>query len=564
MTTESGQVAGVPGRDRSVTVFRGIPYAAAPVGEGRFRPPRPAPSWTGTREAAAFGPICPQAPNSEAADTGLPMSEDCLSLNVWTGAADAGQRRPVLVWIHGGGFRTGTGASARYDGEPLARKGLVVVTFNYRLGALGFLATPELSEESEHHASGNYGLLDCVAVLRWVRRNISGFGGDPGRVTIAGQSAGAGAVNFLAMSPLAAGLFQRAIAQSHARYCRDPELRYLATSYRLLADAERAGARYAAERGTPTPARLRSLPWQRLVAGDDAVDDAVETGGPAKPPLFRPVVDGWVIPAGYEETYAKGLQNDVSYLAGNNLDESGAVPESTFAAHRAAGPGTSRPGMPPVHVTLDDYVTAARRRFGALAGEFLRLYPAGTDDEAARAHCAAVRDNARTSTFLWAADWTRHVRRPVHTYFWTHASPARGQNPRRASHGSEIEFVLGTLDGAPDHDGPDHDGPDHDGPDHGAPDHGAPGNGAPGNEGPDHDGTRWTGDDRRIAEAMSSYWANFAATGDPNGPGLPHWPAYARDSAAVMELGDGFGPIPVADPDRFAFWKRFFRTEEAW
>ncbi|MFC4121489.1 carboxylesterase/lipase family protein [Nonomuraea zeae] len=542
--TESGLVEGVPGRDPSVTVFRGVPYAAPPVGESRWRPPRPAPPWPGVRRAATFGPMCPQAPDGGAGGAGLPMSEDCLYLNVWTRAAGAGERRPVLVWIHGGGFRTGTGASPRYDGESLARAGLVVITFNYRLGALGFLATPELSEESGHRASGNYGLLDCLAVLRWVRRNVSGFGGDPGRVTIAGQSAGAGTVNFLAMSPLAAGLFHRAVAQSHARHCRDPELRYLATSYRTLAEAELAGARYARERGAPTPALLRSLPWQRLVDGDDAVDAAVETCGPAKPPLFRPVVDGRVIPAGYEETYAEGRQNAVCYLAGNNLDESGAVPESMFTAYRAAGTKTWRPGMPPVHVTLDGYLAAARRRFGALAGEFLRLYPAGTDDEAARAHCASVRDNARVSTFLWAADWSRRARRPVYTYFWTHAAPARGQDPRRAAHGSEIEFVFGNVGGAPEG--------------------GGPGDGGPGDGGPGDGGAGWTGGDRRIAEIMSAYWANYSATGDPNGPGLPRWPAFSPDSATVMELGGGFGPIPVADPARLKFWKRFFRTEEAW
>jgi carboxylesterase type B len=332
-------------------------------------------------------------------------------------------------------------------------------------------------------------------------------------------------VNFLAMSPLAKGLFHRAVAQSHARCSRDPELRYLATSYRTLADAERSGARYAEERGARSPARLRSLPWQKLVDGDAAVDGAIETGSSAKPPLFRPVVDGWVLPGGYEETYAKGLQNDVCYLAGNNLDESGAVPESTFAAYRAAGKKAWRPGMPPVHVTLDDYVAAARRKFGAMADEFLRLYPAGSDDEAGRAHNAAVRDNARISTFLWGADWGRHATRPLYTYFWTHRSPARGQNPRRASHSSEIEFVFANLD---------------------------------------RDSAEWTDEDRETAETMSGYWANFVATGDPNGPGLPHWPAYSPDTEAVMEVGDGFGPIPVAEPSRLDFWKRFFHTQQAW
>ena len=522
--TESGPVVGLPGRDRSVTVFRGIPYAAPPVGELRWRPPQPPEPWTEVRRAHAFGPVCPQPPSPELDGTDLPMSEDCLFLNVWTGADSAEERQPVLVWIYGGGFRVGTGSNPRYDGENLARKGLVVVTFNYRLGAFGFLATPELSEESGHGASGNYGLLDCVAVLHWVRRNIAGFGGDPDRVTVAGQSAGAGAVNFLAMSPLTRGLFQQAVAESHARYSRDPELRYLSTSYRTLADAEQAGAGYAAERRAPTAERLRSLPWQKLVDGD-AVDSAVQTGSSAKPPLFRPVVDGWVLPAGYDETYTKGLQNDVRYLAGNNLDESGAVPESTFAAFRAAGKKAWRPGMPPVHVTLDDYLASARTKFGPLVEEFLRLYPAGSDDEAARAANAAVRDNARISTHLWAADWTRQTTGPVRTYFWTHASPAQGQNPRRASHGSEIEFVFGNL--RPDQ-------------------------------------AEWTDEDRAVARTMSGYWANFVATGDPNGPGLPHWPEYSPAAESVMELGDGFAPIPVAEPDRLDFWKRFFQTQHAW
>ncbi|MFK4101548.1 carboxylesterase/lipase family protein [Streptomyces sp. NPDC019531] len=526
--TEAGPVEGLPGRDRSLTVFRGIPYAAPPVGELRWRPPRPPLRWEGVRQAGSFGPMCPQAPR-DAAATGVdvPMSEDCLNLNIWTGATAPDERRPVLVWIYGGGFREGTGAHPRYDGENLARKGVVVVTFNYRLGAFGFLATPALSHESgtdASAASGNYGLLDCIAALRWVRDNIAHFGGDPGRVTIAGQSAGAGTVNFLAMSPLARGLFHRAVAQSHARYSRDPELRYLATSYRLPADAEAAGDQYAREHGARTPEELRSLPWRKLVDGHHPVDDTVETGSTARPPLFRPVVDGWVIPAGYDETYTKGLQNDVDYLAGNNLDESGAVPETAFAALRAAR-GRTRPGAPPVHVTLDSHLAAAQRKFGPMTDEFLRLYPSATDDGAARASSAAVRDNSRVSTHLWGTDWVRHTTRPVRTYFWTHRAPTEGPGPRRASHGSEIDYIFG--------------------------------NPAPGT-------APWTDEDHEIAATVSSYWTNFAATGDPNGPGLPHWPAYAPDEATVMEIGGHFGPIPVADPIRSDFWIRFFGTQQAW
>lgn len=273
-----------------------------------------------------------------------------------------------------------------------------------------------------------------------------------------------------------------------------------------------------------SPAQLRSLPWRALVDGD-AVDSAVETGSSAKPPLFRPVVDGWVIPGGYEQTYANGLQNDVTYIAGNNLDESGAVPEAAFADTRAAGSKARRPGMPPVHVTLDDYLAAARQKFGALADEFLKLYPADSDDEAALASNAAVRDNARISTFLWGTEWTRHATRPVYTYFWTHRAPQRGDGSRRASHSSEIDYVFGNVD--------------------------------PGSAG-------WSAEDHQIAEVMSGYWANFAATGDPNGPQTPRWPEYSPNSDAVMEAGGGFGLIPVAEPSRLDFWKRFFQTQQPW
>ncbi|WP_328460043.1 carboxylesterase/lipase family protein [Streptomyces sp. NBC_00448] len=525
--TESGQVEGIYGRDRSITVYRGIPYAAPPVGPLRWRPPEPPAHGQELLRAGAFAPMCPQSPrDASRAGIDLPMSEDCLYLNVWTPTnASCSGPLPVLVWIYGGGFRAGTGAHPRYDGEGLARRGLVVVTFNYRLGAFGFLATPELSEESAHEVSGNYGLLDSIALLRWVRDNIAAFGGDPGRVTIAGQSAGAGTVNFLAMSPLAKGLFHRAIAQSHVRHSRDPELRYLATSYRTLSDAEQAGEKYAREHGARSLTDLRALPWQKLVDGRPAFDTQVDSGSTGKPPLFRPVIDGWVLPHGYDGTYAAGQQNDVPYLAGNNLHESGAVPESTFAGHRARRTAAPNPGAPPVHVTLDAFVAAARHKFGPMADEFLRLYPAGSDDEAARASNTAVGDNSRISTYLWGTQWTERATQPVYTYFWTHPSPAQGQEPRRASHSSEIEFVFDNLDSIS----------------------------AP-----------WTEEDREVAAVVSAYWANFAANGDPNGPGLPHWPAYSVNAPTVMELGAQFAPIPIADPARLDFWKRFFRTQKPW
>ena len=519
--TEAGLVEGVPAVDPAITVYKGIPYAAAPTGALRWRPPAPPIPWTGVRKADRFGSVCPQA---QAPHATLPMSEDCLFLNVWSGASAATERRPVFVWIYGGGFSGGTGSSSEFDGESLARKGLVVVTFNYRLGALGFLATPELSKESGHEASGNYGLLDDVALLKWVHTNIAAFGGDPGRVTIAGQSAGAGSVGFLSISPLARGLFQRSIAESHARYPQDPELRYLSVSWRPLKTAESAGVRFAAARGAHSLQELRAMPWERLVVDGSVVDEDVDTGSSAKPPLFRPVVDGWVIPLTYSQTYVRGTQNSVEFLAGNNLDETGAVPETAFASLRSEAATDVRPGSPHPNVTLKDYVSAAQRKFGPMAEEFLRLYPATTDDEAARANNAAARDDSRVSTYLWGTQWLRHGKLPVYTYFWTHRPPGPGHDRRGAYHGSEIAYVF---------------------------------------DNPPQDGS-WTDEDRRIANIMSSYWAHYAATGNPNGPGLPAWPAYDPKSPQVMELGDAFAPISVAEPAQLDFWRRFFLTQDPW
>lgn len=519
VTTSSGLVSGVPARDPTVTVFKGIPYAAAPVGDLRWRAPQPAQPWQGVRQADQFGNNCPQAMGDPAK-----MSEDCLTVNVWTAASSAKERRPVFVWIYGGAFTQGAGSDPTFDGEGLARKGVIVITFNYRLGALGFLATPELSAESGHQASGNYGLLDDIAVLKWIQANVAAFGGDPNRVTIAGQSAGAGSVGFLSMSPLAKGLFKRAILESHARYPRDLELRYLSVSWRSLKHAETSGVDFAASRGAHSLAELRAMPWNQLIVGGDIADPDVYTGSNARPPLFRPVVDGWVLPNDYNDTFEKGLQNKVSIIAGNNHDETGAVPETAFDRLRAhAGP--PRPGAPRPSMTLVDFQAAARTKFGAMADEFLKLYPATTDQEAALQSNASARDNSRVSTYLWGTLWTKHVKMPVYTYFWTHAPPGPDHDMRGAYHGSEINYVFDNLYAT--------DRP-------------------------------WTDQDRQIADTMSSYWANFVIKGNPNGKGLPTWPAYNPKRAQVMVLGDSYGPMPVADKARLDFWKRFFQTQDAW
>jgi para-nitrobenzyl esterase len=521
--TDKGLVKGAPTREPSVTVFKGIPYAAPPVGARRWRAPVPAAPWSGIREADRFGNSCPSASNP----ANEVMDEDCLYLNVWTGAKSPTERRPVLVWIHGGGFWAGSGADPRTNGEVLARKGAVLVTFNYRLGALGFLATPELSKESGRGASGNYGLLDQIAALQWVKRNIAAFGGDPDNVTVFGHSAGAGSLNFLTISPLAKGLFKRGIAESQVRYPRDLELRYLSSSWRPLGGAEKAGTKYVEGFGAKSLADLRALPWQRFLQGVNVPDVDVDTGGTARPPLFRPVIDGWVLPRTFSEAFAAGAHSRVQYLAGNNRNEGGAAPETHFDTLRK--PGAPRPeitlGSPRQLATLAEYQAAARRKFGAMADEFLQLYPASNDQEAALANNAAIEDNSQVSTWLWSRDWVRATHTPLYTYFWTHAPPGPDHDTRGAYHGSEINYVFGSLADT---------------------------------------ALPWTEEDGRIADLMSSYWVNYAAKGNPNGSGLPIWPAFREQDKSVMLLGDTFGPTPIASSPRFDFWQRFFTSNEAW
>jgi carboxylesterase type B len=507
VSTETGLVSGTSARDPSIAVFKGVPFAAPPVGDLRWHAPEPAIRWQGVRKADQFGSICPQRSFGPTAKVAVAASEDCLFLNVWTGATSAAERRPVFVWIYGGRFMGGSGSEPTYDGEGLARKGLVVVTLNYRVGALGFLATPELSKESGHNASGNYGLLDQITALHWVRKNIAAFGGDPQSVTIAGQSAGAGSVIMLSNSPLAKGVFQRAIAQSGARVPSDPAIPNLATSWRSLQDAEQQGVQFAEAHGAHSIKELRALSWQQVLEGSNLNDTAAGNGygGSPPPPLFRPVVDGWVVPFNYSQTWSKGLQNDVVFMTGNNLDESGASPQP--------------------RITLQEYRLMAKRQYGALADEYLKLYPATSDQAAGAASNAAARDSSRVSTHLFARDWQQFAKQPVYTYFWTHAPPGPDRDKRGAYHGSEINYAFDNLYAT--------DRP-------------------------------WTDQDRRIADLMSSYWANIATKADPNGKGLPTWQPFSPASRTVMELGDRFATTPLTDARKFDFWKRFFATQVQW
>jgi para-nitrobenzyl esterase len=497
---EGGLLLGVTGRDASIAVYKGVPFAAPPVGDLRWRAPRPVVAWSGVRRADVFGANCMQPIVDEKEPWTYefmahgPVSEDCLFLNVWTAARSPAERRPVYVYVHGGANTEGSGSVPVYDGEGLARKGIVVVTVNYRLGVLGFFTHPELTKESEYRASGNYALLDLVAALRWVRANIAAFGGDPANVTLGGQSAGAGNTHSLVASPLARGLFHRAIAESGSNVTTG-------ANTRTLADQEALGARFAAAKGASIAA-LRALTWQELTAPVPA-----PPGSNAAVPAFRfgVVVDGHVLPASPKEAFASGRFADVPTLTGSNKHEYGATPHP--------------------EVTAEAFQKQARQRFGDLAEAFLALYPAATDEQARTSQNESAWDQARMSTRLWALERARTARTPVFTYFYDHPLPGPDVERYGAFHTSEVPYVMDTLAMSP---------------------------------------RPFTDVDRRIAGTVSSYVANFVRTGDPNGAGLARWPAVSTGAAVTMRIGDTDAPIPVAgSAAKQAFWERFLASHGA-
>ncbi len=413
ITVNEGAVRGVAGRDAAVTVYKGIPYAAAPVGALRWKPPQPAPVWEGVRDASEFCASCVQEirrsylPWTEEYMFRNDVSEDCLALNIWTPARRAEERLPVYVYIHGGAYYGGSGEVLLYDGEALARKGVIVVTLNYRLGVFGFLAHPELTAESPHGSSGNYGLLDQIAALRWVRENIAAFGGDPERVTVGGQSAGAGSVHHLLVSPLARGLFQRAIAQS------GPWRR--GASSPALAAAEKQGVEFATAIEAPELAALRALPAETLFARYFG-----------KSFFFRPIVDGWVVPEQVVSAHENGRQIDVPLLTGWTADE---------RSSRSGYGGTTR----------QEFAEQAQREFGARAGAFLELYPAPDDAEAGAVQVQAWRDADRAGLVWWAGERARHGRARDWTYIFERAIPWPEHPEYGAFHSGELPYTFNNL-----------------------------------------------------------------------------------------------------------------------
>ncbi|PYP76909.1 MAG: hypothetical protein DMD35_16990 [Gemmatimonadetes bacterium] len=415
--TSTGPVRGTQGSRPSVRAYLGIPYAAAPVGERRWRAPAPLATWISVRSAEKFGPSCMQGPNTPfgpwTAEFLLlgPMSEDCLYLNVWT-ASRSKERRPVLVYVYGGGFSSGSGDVPVYDGAPLAERGLVVVNMNYRVGALGFLAHPELTAETG--GSGNYGLLDQLAALEWVHENIASFGGDPQRVMLAGQSAGAMSVYALTASPMAKGLFQRAAIESGPGGLAAMGVTTGRGVVRARAEAEQDGVRYATAIGAKNLAELRRLPASKFVGGGGGV-------------RFGPVIDGRFLVENPAETFAAGRQNDVPTITGLNADEGSASPNYGRA-------------------TAEQFKQQLTQRYGERAARILAAYPASTDAEAKRAQIESGRDAGVAGVEQLLIERAKTSRTPAFGYYFDHAIPWPDKPQFGAFHTSEVPYVFGTLD----------------------------------------------------------------------------------------------------------------------
>jgi para-nitrobenzyl esterase len=460
---DTGAVTGKS--EGKVDAFLGIPYAAPPVGDLRWKPPMPAAKW-GDRDATKFGSRCMQTDvfhDMVFRDPGI--SEDCLYLNVWAPAKSSGKKLPVMVWIYGGGFVAGATSEQRQDGTNLAKHDVIVVSMNYRLGVFGFFVHPDLVSESEHHAAGNYGLLDQVAALEWVKRNIAAFGGDPGNVTIFGESAGSFSVCSLMASPLTKGLIHKAIGESGGAFS--------ATGLRLepASVVGEKHAKFAEESlGAKTVAEARAVPAQKLL---DAAADATK-GGHFR---FGFDIDGYFLPKSVADIFAAGEQNDIPLIAGWNHDE---------------GAGPVDPKNKPTPATLK---ALAEKDFDGKSEDFLKVYSASNDEQAARVTTDYNGDRfIAYATWKWLEAQKATGKSPVYHYRFDLALPydsKREGGGTVAFHSAEIEYVFGQLDSK--------------------------------------SWIKWRKEDRAVSAEMQKYWTNFAKTGDPNGPGLPKWPAY--DSA---------------------------------
>jgi len=460
-----------------VAVFKNIPFAQPPVGNLRWGEPLPAKSWTGVRDATAFGPMCHQSGNQQ-----LPHAEDCLQLNIWTPKWPMRSPVPVMVWFHGGGNTAGSGVEALFNGETLARHGVVLVTTNYRLGIFGFFTHPDLTKESPRHSSGNYGLLDQIQALRWVQENIARFGGNPANVTIFGESAGAADVNSLIASPLTKGLFVRVIAQSGPVGAQTP-----------LADAEQRNVDFAAKLGI---AGDPALPKLRAILDTELQSKIGQGGGPGAPgagggPMMGIVVDGWVLPEPPTKIYAEGHEQKVGLLIGNNSQE------------MQGGRGGRGPTPP---ADLRELIS---QRHGPLADRALALYGLNggsepqPDPEYGNVMAQWTTDSSFRCGTVQELVWHTTARNPGYEYQFSRT--VHGQEAQGAPHASEIPFIFGTL--------------------------------------PVWQRMRnYNESDQQYAPQMQQYWTNFAKTGNPNGGSLVKWPKFDPAARAYLDFTDA-GPV---------------------
>lgn len=490
--TEYGWVEGV--HENGVYSFKGIPFAAPPVGELRWRPPQPPKSWDGVRKAITFAPASIQPDIKVLGYLDYGMSEDCLYLNIWKPDSMA-ENLPVIVWIHGGGFNLGSTSQALSTGEQLAQQGVVVVGIAYRLGMLGFFAHPELSAESEHHVSGNYGLLDQIFALQWVQRNIAAFGGNPKQVTVMGLSAGGQSVNLLAASPLASGLFQRAICMSGGAFMpasttRDKDCLL------VLSSAENYGLDYAKSLGVNSIAEMRQIDPIKFL---DDLDMSVG---------LPPIIDGYVIPGDLYGLYQQGKFHDIPVLLGHTSGEG-----TMFILN-------DKPGK---------YEETTRKNYGPVAEQLLQLYPAGKKSDTRKSMADLFRDTYfGWFTYTWAHLQTQSGQSPVYVYYFNQEQPKSiitlFAKSRDAYHGSDCAYVFDHLKQNPR--------------------------------------INYTEDDLKLSETIVRYWLNFIKTGNPNGFGLPDWPAYTSENQQVNYLNSH--PSPGIYPnlnrlmviDAFYTWKR--------
>ena len=476
--TDAGVVEGTT-NPAGVRAFLGVPYAAPPVGALRWQAPQPVAPWTGVKQAATFGARCMQGSIFGDMVFRDQMSEDCLYLNVWAPASAA--KLPVMVWIYGGGFQAGSASEPPQDGSKLATKGVVVVSMNYRLGVFGFLAHPDLTKEASSHASGNYGLLDQIAALQWVKKNIAAFGGDPDNVTIFGESAGSFSVSALMASPLTKGLFQKAIGESGA-YLAGPSG---PLAPKRLSAAEAQGQKLGQALGAESIAALRAK------SADDVLK-ATLAGGPGS--WFSPGIDGYVLPDDPYTIFTGGQQQHVPLLAGWNLGEGRAG--VTLAKEK---------------VTAETFTKQTRERFKDAADAVLKVYPATNDAEAVESAAALAGDTfIGYGTWKWLDVHLATGDSPVYRYSFDRDRPIAPDTKVNgitatakdigARHAGEIEYVFGALSADAK--------------------------------------AAWEPIDTTISEQMMGYWTNFAKTGTPNGPGLVEWPAYrASDGYQVMHIG---------------------------